>query len=265
MPCATRLVRHLSLRSLRRYSSRGPRHPLPHYYTKAAKSRFLESNQNVLKQEAIWLGRVLGEMADDRLYPMLNIGSSTEEFRRSVQPWIDDYVFTPPRTRGLPVVHSDIKAAPGVDLVGNLRDPVFLAQLKTMRFKSVLCSNLLEHVENREEICLALQSVVDPGGYIIVTCPHRYPYHPDPIDTGYRPTPKELSSLFTACRPTKATIVDCGTHFSRLIANRRSLLKTIARLCLPFYKPVDWWSLLRTQTWMFRTFRVSCVVLERIA
>jgi hypothetical protein len=196
---------------------------------------------------------------------MLNVGSSTKEFRTVTQPWIDSYLFAPARKNGLTVVHTDIKATNGVDIVGDLTDHQFRAKLSEKNFRSALCANLFEHVTNRTELSRAIESVVTPGGLIIVTCPYKYPYHPDPIDTGYRPTPDELAQLFPSTRVVRAEIVDCGTHIERLLKNPRLLFRTLLRLCMPFYKPAMWWETLRLQAWLFRRLLVTCVVLEKSA
>jgi len=219
----------------------------------------------MLYKEALWLGDLIGKTAPTKIFPMLNIGSSTAEFRKKTQPWIDGHVFDPATEKGFCVVHTDIKEAPGVDISGDFNDPEFVVQLAAMGFNSVLCSNLLEHVENRQEICERIETIVRPGGYVIVTCPYEYPYHPDPIDTLFRPTPCELEELFRHSKKKTSTILSCGTHFDRLVRNPRLLFRTIARLCLPVYKPGVWWQTLVLQRWLFREFRVSCVVLEKQA
>lgn len=217
----------------------------------------------MLQEEAEWLGDVIYHADASIMFPMLNVGSSTQAFRTKVQPWIDRYVFAPARERGMHVIHMDMKAAPGVDIVGDLADAATAMSLKTRKIRSALCSNLLEHVEDRERISALIESVVPPGGYIVVTCPYQYPYHPDPIDTRYRPTPAELASLFKQSRLVSGEIVDCGTHLGRLVRNPAALLRTVVRLFTPFYRPSSWLSTLRAQSWLFRTFRVSCVILQK--
>jgi len=217
----------------------------------------------MLYKEAKWLGAEIANLKHENVYPMLNVGSSTEEFRKIQQPWIDQFLFASARKNGLKVVHTDIKEADGVDIVGDLCIEGFLSELTSVKFKSVLCANLLEHVTNKEEICKALEKIVLPGGNIIVTVPHNYPYHADPIDTGYRPTPKELSRLFPNSSIIQSEIVDCGTHFDRLRYNHRLLIKTLIFLCLPFYKPAVWVRTLQAQLWLFKKFTVTCAVLER--
>jgi SAM-dependent methyltransferase len=217
----------------------------------------------MLLEEAKWLSDVMSRMEPSRIYPLLNIGSSTDQFRKVTQPWIDHYLFLPARKKGLVVVHSDIKEADGVDLVGDLTDKSFLQRLMGMKFKSILCANLLEHVTNKEEICTAIETIVEPGGYIFVTCPYSYPYHPDPIDTGYRPTPEELAQLFPHSCLKQAEILNCGSHLKRLIERPSLLAFTLLRLFMPFYKPRNWWQHVRLQSWIVKTFKVSCVLLEK--
>lgn len=181
----------------------------------------------------------------------------------TTQSWIDRYIFAPARRRGLQVVHMDMKAAPGVDLVCDLTDVKTGVQLRTIKINSVLCSNLLEHVEDRERISALIESIVPPDGYIVVTCPYQYPYHPDPIDTGYRPTPAELATLFKQSRVVRGEIVDRGTHLGRLVRNLAAFLRTLVRLFAPFYRPFVWLRTAHAQAWLLRTFRVSGVVLQK--
>ena len=47
--------------------------------------------------------------------------------------------------------------------------------------------------------------------WLIVTVPFSYPYHRDPIDTMYRPSPSELSQLFAGARMLDGTILGAGT------------------------------------------------------
>ena len=63
-------------------------------------------------------------------------------------------------------------------------------------FDLVLCTSVLEHVLDIQRAKRNLVSLVEPGGYLLVTVPNRYPAHRSPIDNGYRPTSSELESLF---------------------------------------------------------------------
>ena len=130
----------------------------------------------MLPEEARWLGQHISSVEVNRLSPMLNIGSSTGRFVTRAQPWIDEFVFAPLRARGVQVLNSDLKAAPGVDLVGDLEDPRFLEELSKQEFKSLLCSNLLEYVRSPARIARTLAGAVVPGGYLFVTGPYRYPF-----------------------------------------------------------------------------------------
>lgn len=219
----------------------------------------------MLKMEAIWLSEAIAEMSPSEVYPLLNTGSSSEEFRKETQPWIDEYIFAPAQRKGYQVVHSDIKEMKGVDLVGDLGNQKFISQLAEMKFNSVLCSNLIEHVYNKAGICEMLELIIKPGGLIFITCPYSYPYHADPIDNGFRPSPDELATLFKRSRILFAQIIDCGTIFSNLITYPLRLIRALIRLSLPFYKYTEWQQLLRFYSWIFKRTKVTCLVLRRIA
>lgn len=218
----------------------------------------------MLPEEAKWLGRQIQSLASHDLFPMLNIGSSTGRFVSKEQPWIDEHVFGPMRRAGHQVLNCDIKAAPGVDLVGDLTDPAFLAQLSTLNIRSVMCSNLLEHVTNREQLGEMLSRVVPSGGYLFVTGPHSYPYHADPMDTLYRPTPRELAALFPGTQVVASDVVDCGTYFAYATRSPKKIVTTVARLFLPIYKPRDWVSAVMRLGWLNREFRAVCLVLKKL-
>ena len=222
----------------------------------------------MLVRESKWLARRIAELGDAALFPMLNVGSHTEAFRVREQPWIDRYIFGPARTRGAKVVHLDLQPLPGVDLVGDLTDPGFLAKVSAMRFRSVFCSNLLEHVPNREEIGRAAVAAVEPGGYLIVSCPNNFPYHPDPIDTMYRPGVAELASLFPDTDVIRGEVIGCGTLTTYMAAKFASdpgtLIRNLFRRKAQVVRATDQ-GLSATQwlPWLWRTFYQVAVVLRK--
>jgi SAM-dependent methyltransferase len=122
---------------------------------------------------------------------VLDIGSSTFEFRTVTQPHIDGNVFEPLRRRGISPIHLDARAEPGVDIVADV------TSLKGVdrSFDVVLCTNLLEHVTDRDATLHHVKRVVAPSGLLVLTVPRRYRLHPDPIDTGFRPSANALIEL----------------------------------------------------------------------
>jgi hypothetical protein len=223
----------------------------------------------MLAREAKWFEQRFRELGDDALFPMLNIGSHTEEFRTREQPWIDRHVFGPARARGAKIVHLDIREAPGVDLVGDLTDPAFLDRIRAMQFRSAFCSNLLEHVPNRDAIGRAAVDTVQPGGYLIVSCPNNFPYHPDPIDTMYRPGLEELASLFPGTRLLRGELVPCGTLTGYLwgkfvsdpMAMSRNLFKRKSQMVRTTNTGLSARAWL---PWLWQTFFQTCLVLKKV-
>ena len=213
----------------------------------------------MLEAEAMWFSQNLSRIGYNDISPMCNIGSSTGPFMIDQQPWIYDYIFRPLQMAQCIVKHVDIKPAPGVDIVGDLSDPQFHEELIRYRFKSIFFSNVLEHLSERESICNALVSMIPLGGFIFASCPRHYPYHPDPIDTMFRPTVNELVALFKGIRLLSGEIVRGGN----LITNERSRRKRIiiaARMTIPFYRPGHW---LRNWHFVFKPYSATCVVLQK--
>lgn len=214
--------------------------------------------------ESQWLGQRVASIPDDALFPMLNVGSSTLEFRTQTQPYIDKSIFAPLRARGGKVYHLDVKQAPGVDIVGDLLDPAFLDRIAAMHIRSIMISNLLEHVTNREEICNAALNVLPPGGYLFVTGPLDYPYHSDPIDTMFRPTIAEAHALFQHTSIVESAIINSGNWRQWNIAERgRPLWRMVARLFVPFYRPTKWWELARQAPFIFRHITAFALILRK--
>ena len=77
----------------------------------------------------------------DGISPLLNLGASTGHFRHVARPHIQAHLLDPLDQAGVAVYHSDLKAADGVDLAGDILDPAMLAQLQAMTFGCVLRSN----------------------------------------------------------------------------------------------------------------------------
>ena len=149
----------------------------------------------MLRAEAAWLARRLAELPTEDLSPLLSIGSGASELRQT-QPWLDREVYAPLVRRGVRVLHHELEPAAGVDVAGDLTDPRFLESLDVLDLRSVMCCNVLEHVPDPAEVAAAIQRVVAPGGYALVSVPRRFPYHPGPIDTLFRPSVEELRGLF---------------------------------------------------------------------
>ncbi len=218
----------------------------------------------MLIQEAHWFAKELATIPNKELYPMCNIGSSTNKFRLQEQPWIDEFIFSPILQQGYTVKHLDIKADHGVDIVGDICDPNFLKQIDKLEFKSFFCSNLLEHLEERDLFCQALASIIPPKGYLFVSAPCIYPYHPDPIDNGFRPSVKEIASLFPGTSISRAEVV-VGDTILRIRSPHPVIFAfTLMRPLIPFYKPQSWWRNKGYIPWFFRKLAASCVILRKV-
>lgn len=217
----------------------------------------------MLIEEAEWFAHQLGAFPPSEVFPMCNVGSSTKAFRTQQQPWIEQLIFGPANLRGGAVTHLDMKAAPGVDLVMDLAAPEFRAVVSRMQFKSVLCSNLLEHVVERSAICRALVSIISSGGLLFISVPFSFPYHPDPIDTGFRPDVEGLAALFPGTRLVRSAIVTGDAFLKLRSRDPITLALTLTRCLMPFYKPVGWWRNRGYLPWFFRHVSATCVVLRK--
>jgi len=218
----------------------------------------------MLVQEAEWIANEIN-IRWNELSPLINVGSSTEHFRTVHQPFIDSLIMTPFKQKGGTLLHLDMKADVGVDLVGDLMDESFRNQLKSLKLKGVLCSNLLEHVVDPKTVCDLLVDIVQLDGFVLITVPYRYPYHNDPIDTMLRPSVNDLNNLFPNCEVVKGEILTIkGTSFFKmLIKNPKLLFVTTMRVFLPFYKFQSWKHIVSYIPNSFKPFQVTCVIYKK--
>jgi hypothetical protein len=196
---------------------------------------------------------------------ILNIGSSTREFRERIQPHISKRLFAPLERDGLSVIHCDIKSDPGVDLVGDVLDERFQDELVKLAPSLVLCSNLLEHLSDRRPFVSALKRIVTSSRYLLVSVPNSYPYHGDPIDTLFRPTPEELAREFEPWRPVEIGTVSSSSYWGDLVESGRPvrmLLRHLLSIALGLRNPKMFFRRADRLRWLFRNYRVSVALIQ---
>jgi len=214
--------------------------------------------------EARWIADQLASLPNDRISPLLNIGSSTAEFREINQPHIDRVLFAPLRERGVEVIHADLKQARGVDIHGDMMDPAIQARLRARKPRAVLSSNLLEHVLDPGAFARVIGSFVEPPGIAIITVPRSYPFHADPIDTGFRPRPDELAAMFTGFELVRGEVVADTSYSAELASQGRAGITKGLKTLIGALRPRG--DIGRAQRdrlrWLFKPFTTSCVLLQ---
>ncbi|HMG45933.1 MAG TPA: hypothetical protein VK614_00535 [Allosphingosinicella sp.] len=214
--------------------------------------------------EAVRLREIL--LQQRAISPLLNLGSSTREFREVTKPHIQRQLFGPLAAAGVAVVHSDLKRADGVDVAGNILDPAVLRDLKARGFRCVLCANLLEHVRDRDAVAAACEEIVGSGGLILATVPSSYPFHADPIDTGFRPSPGELAGLFRRSEPLLAEEIAGRTYGDDLKARGttvwRELAATLLFTLLAVARPKSFAARVHRWRWYRRPYKVSIALVQ---
>ena len=218
----------------------------------------------MFKAEAHWLRCALDPFPPERLSPLLNLGSGSAARRETIQPWVNDQVFGPLRERGVGTIHIDIRELEGVDVPADLTNPADVLRLSVLRPKALLCCNLLEHVPEPDRLarhCLDLLSI---GGLVFVTVPFSYPYHRDPIDTMYRPSPAELAALFTDARLLEGTILGSGeTYRDEVREQPWILLRHVLRFPVPFLSFERWRRSMTRLYWLLAEYQITCAVFEK--
>jgi len=214
-------------------------------------------------QEAAVVGAILEKVAPDTC---INLGSGDILHQRVKKPWVEDFVFNPLRSRGVGVVHTDLIMRDGVDLKIDLSSDQDLQELKKIGNSRVfLLCNVLEHVpeEFRQTIISSIISIMNRFDHLIITVPFRYPFHADPIDTGYRPSASELSTTI-GLSTTFAETIPAGNFREELldmspVKRLRKLLKPL----YPFQKPCKYRENLSRLKFLFRNYEITVVAAQR--
>lgn len=216
-------------------------------------------------EESKWWMVRLAETPDDLLSPVINLGSSTRDYREAVNPFIDANLFAPLRSRGVKVVHVDFKDADGVDISGDFTQPEVQARIRAQLPRAVFCTNMLEHVTDRPVVCAAIRNLLPVGGLAYVSVPRRYPFHPDPIDNGYRPTASELLGDFGGdFALVHEAEVEFGNYLGQLRAKPWLLLRDAYLLLAGVAKADRWRVFFGNYRHLLRQYAVTCVVLKRL-
>ena len=216
-------------------------------------------------QEAAWIGERLRSLGNARV--VLNLGSGTRHFRVVSKPYIDREIFEPLARRGARIVHADLKAGEGIDISGDVFDPAVQSRLRALRADAILACNILEHLPRdvRGRFGEVLDSLLAPGGALVITVPYSYPYHADPIDTLYRPSPQELCAGFPGYQVLEARTIESESYGDEFVAGGpRRMARKLVRLLIPF-PPKRWFSHAHRMLWLFRPYVLSAVVLRKPA
>jgi SAM-dependent methyltransferase len=217
----------------------------------------------MFEREAARLADLLDQWPAEALTPLVNLGSSTEHFRIWVQPWTDRLLFRPLRERGVAIVHVDVKAAVGVDLIADILTSGGYEQIKALQPRAVLLCNVLEHVLDPALLVRQALGVLEPGGRLIISVPRSYPHHRDPIDTMFRPTPADIQRLAPEASLTVGEIVATGYYWDDLKLRPWILLRQILRAPFPFLGWTRWKRSMKKLYWLAKPYLVTIVVLEK--
>jgi len=89
-------------------------------------------------------------------------------------------------------VALDMFPNPNVDIVGDLHN----TNLPENSFDTVVCTQVLEHVNQPFDVVKEIYRLLKLGGVCILTAPFMHPHHADPVDN-YRFTKEGLENIFS--------------------------------------------------------------------
>jgi SAM-dependent methyltransferase len=215
------------------------------------------------KAETIWLSSQLERFKTEDLSPILDIGSSTQEFREFKEPWMQNVLFNPVQNRGIRVIHCDIKEGNGIDITADIFNDSDFERLKALQVRTVFCCNMMEHVLDPKDLAQRCWALVPKGGYIVVTVPYSYPFHRDPIDTMFRPRSDEIISLFHDVEVIAQEIIPTGSYIDHIKERPWIIFRHIFRFPFPFIHFELWKRSMRKLYWLLNPYQHSCVIMRK--
>lgn len=109
----------------------------------------------------------------------LDFGAGNGKYKQIILPHTKKYI------------GFDMKAGKDIDVVGDVLNPPF----NESSFDTIICTQVLEHVEKPWVVAEHMERILKPGGICIATAPFMVPYHADPYDF-FRYTQQGIESLF---------------------------------------------------------------------
>ncbi len=218
----------------------------------------------MFEQEASWIEARLRSYDSADLSPILDIGSSTLDFRTQEKPHIHEKLFAPLEARSADIIHLDLQEGEGIDITADLLSDDGFAKVRDMRPRTVFCCNVLEHVLDPALFINRCYSLLPPGGRLVVTVPRSYPHHRDPIDTMFRPTPEEISALIEGPFDILVSeIIETGSYRDNLRKRPWIIYRQIIRLPFPFLGWARWKRSMKKFYWMVRPYLQSCIIVQK--
>lgn len=77
-----------------------------------------------------------------------------------MKPHIHREIFAALESRRVQVLHMDLKADDGVNIVGDIYDPAFQEEIRRIGAKLLMCCNILEHLQDPAEFARVCATLV---------------------------------------------------------------------------------------------------------
>ena len=212
----------------------------------------------MLLNESKWINSTIKNLIPQEGDVIINIGSQTKKFIEDGQPNIFWDIIQPLENCGCRVVNVDLQTGPGIEICGDINSAEVKNKIKILKPRIVLACNILEHVHSIDDTIKSLIEVLDNDVFLIVTCPTKYPYHPDPIDNGFRPTSADLNKLFHKLTVVVSGDVECENSLNELNRGKFGLVGRMGRLLVPFINLNGWIATVRRLPYIIKRYRVAC-------
>lgn len=147
------------------------------------------------RNESKKLRKIFEKFSLNDISPLVEIGSSTDEFRKKIKPHIYNELHEPLINRGVEIITTDLKSGQGIMISGDFFSDIIQKRIIEYSPNALLCANILEHVDDPRGFLSYCDKILSCGGLIFITVPYSFPHHRDPIDTMFRPTPLQIAEL----------------------------------------------------------------------
>jgi hypothetical protein len=212
------------------------------------------------KEEAETIGQLLEPY---QFKTVINIGAGDVIKQKKNKPWIQQCIFNSLQDKGAEIVHTDIFSFDGIDVLADFTSAQVDQKFSTFDGPRLfLFNNVLEHIPSElvPKICSNINKCLSQGDALVVSVPFQYPFHADPIDTMFRPSPQDLAVLFSH-KWCFTDVIEAGSYLEEI--QKMHWSKAIRKLLKPFWflqSPTRYRENMSRLKFLFQPYKITIVM-----
>ena len=212
------------------------------------------------RQEAEQIGQIVKSF---KFQTVINIGAGNVTKQQKNKPWIKDCIFDVLTDQGSKIVHTDLFKFDGIDVTADFTEDTVNETFSAFHGPRLfLLCNVLEHIPTPliQKICDNVKKCLFHDDALVISVPFDYPFHADPIDTMFRPSPQDLAALFNK-KWEFSDVIEAGSYREELQEMHWS--KALRKLTKPLWflqSPTRYHENISRLKYLLKPYKVTIVM-----